>query len=149
MFRTIKIIACLGAVLTPLSAGAIEITKKDRYEFYPPAMKQADLNCQDAITDALSEKFEGVTRLEVSQPHIWEALVLEGVGFTMYNGVDVKSGYGDVTGNFTCTFTINDLKVHEIVLSFEGKGLAGYLKSPLPNATMGEKRTNFINSTIQ
>ena len=139
---------CLGLALAAIGAlvavPALAQTVSRTYEFSDARMSQKDAACIDALQTNILPSFEGLKAVTLSMP----VMNTPDIPTAIYAGALFASEFGDVRGTLVCEYVSGKADVHMVTVAFEGRGLAGFSKSPLRGLPPAERRAISFSSEI-
>ena len=120
----IWVCSALCMLAGPLSAGIFLVEKS--YTVFGIHAEQ-DKRCLEALKLEIASEFMGLKGVELSGPGLMTN-VAAGHTILIYAGVRFKSEYSDAKGVLNCLFIGNSANLSDMIVTFEGKGLAGFKK---------------------
>jgi hypothetical protein len=118
-------LALAGLLASVQILQAQQVIIPEPYEFFDPAVANADQACRKIATSSLGKSAEGLNSISYRMPDTWESN-LPDVRIFNYGGVVFGSDYGKATGQMICVVDTKGRRIMETVFTFDGKGLAGF-----------------------
>lgn len=123
-------IAAIIMLLLSSPALAAPPTILRNYEYFIPKFEEWDNACISALIANITIHFEGLTEVHLQSSSFMQ---IASSNHTLGTYVEAQfiSQYGNVQGVINCVLLEDGTTVSDILVIFEGRGLAGFLKHPL------------------
>lgn len=123
-------IAAIIMLLLSSPALAAPPTILRNYEYSILRFEEWDSACMSALIANITIHFEGLTEVHLQSSSFVQ---ISASDHTLGTYVEAQfiSQYGDVQGVINCVLLEDGTTVSDIMVIFEGRGLAGFLKHPL------------------
>lgn len=133
------------ALCLALPAHADPVKLELSYRISEPQMAAKDRACLAALQDQVLPNFDGVTKVRLGAVPVMN---FPDMPVAIYAGVEVSSQYGDASGALVCEYRPGKSAVQVVSIAFEGRGLAGFKKSPLRDLGPAERRATSYSTEL-